>query len=128
MSDGQKPILAASLFLLEALACFVLTAVHLGAGLDLPGFVQPRAPVAVVSAVCGLLLVGAAYAAATRRRQAWEIGIGAQIMIVAVMLAIDRLLAATDVTPIYRIGLGIAGLVGILLMTPAGKAALSREE
>lgn len=128
MNNVRKRIIAASLFLLEALGCFVLAAVHLGAGLDLPGFVQPRASVAMVSAVCGSVLVGAAYAGAARRPEAWEIGIGAQIMVVAAMLAIDKVLAVTDVTPIYRIGLGIAGLGGILLMTSAGKEALRRKD
>lgn len=119
--------LLASIFAVEAVGFFVVAAVHFGAALDVPGLVQPRASAAAVSALCGLVLVGAAFVAVTRRPSAWEIGIGVHVAAVMSMLVIDKVLAPADVTPIYRIGLAVAAVVGILLITPAGKSALGRE-
>ncbi len=123
----NKHIIVAGIFVLEAVGFFIVAAAHLGAAVDVPGHVQPRVPVAVVAGLCGLALVGAATASVERRRAAWEIGVGAQVACVAAMLLADMVMAVTDVTPIYRIGIGVAGVVGILLMTSAGKSALGRE-
>lgn len=128
MIAGRKHIIGAAIFVLEAIGFFVVVAVHLGAAVDVPGYVQPRGPVAVVAGLCGLALAGAATASVRRLPAAWEIGIGAHIACVAGMLVIDKALAVTDATPIYRIGIGVTGLVGILLMSSVGKSALGRED
>lgn len=124
----NKPLIVAGIFVLEAIGFFIIAAVHLGAAVDVPGYVQPRVPVAVLAGLCGLALVGAATASVERLRMAWEIGIGVQVACVAAMLVVDMALAGTDVTPIYRIGMSVAGAVGILLMTSMAKSALGRED
>lgn len=120
-------IVWAGIFVLEAIGFFIVAAVHLGAALDVPGHVQPRLPVAAVAGLCGIALLGAAAASVKRRRTAWEIGLAAQVVCIAAMLGIDKVLAVSDVTPIYRIGIGVAAAVGIVLMTPKGKSVLGRE-
>ena len=117
----------AGLFVLEAIGFFIVAAVHLGAAVDVPGHVQPRLPVAVVAGLCAITLLGASAASVKRWRAAWEIGLGAQVVCIAAMLGIDKVLAVSDATPIYRIGIGLAAAVGIMLMTPWGKSALGRE-
>lgn len=115
-----------AILVIEALGFITIAGVHLGAEIDLPGYVEPRASSAAVAVLCALGLVAAGYAVATRRPFAWEIGVGVQVACVAAMLVIDKVLSVVDVTPIYRIGIAAAGVVGILLLSRPAKAALGR--
>ena len=117
----------ALIFGIEALGFTAIAAVHSGASIDLPGYVEPRASAAAAAAFCAAGLVAAGYAVAIRRENAWVIGIGAQVACVAALLVIDNVLAVVDVTPIYRIGIAAAGAVGILLLSGPAKTALGRE-
>lgn len=129
MSNAWIPTIRTAIVLIlafEALACITLAGVHLGLSIEVPGYVQPRASAAVVALLSAAGLAAAVYAVAARRPRAWQIAVGTHVACVAGMLVIDKVLAAADVTPIYRIGIAAAGVVGILLMSAPAKIALGR--
>ncbi len=126
---GRTATFAATVFGIEALAFFLLAAVHLGVRMpmELAAVAQPQIAAALVALLGGFFLDGAAYATLTRKTKAWRISIAAHVFGIIGILLNDRVLAPTDVNEIYRLLMAVVALVGLLLMTTKGKAALGHQ-